>query len=128
MQTPDLRLFSKRMGAMIEQIMLDILGLLVLTFGIVFLWANIRLEEINYEGNYDRLHPWVQAWSRKLPTPEVEPGKNWRWVFIGAVLVINAIYLVTFDKTPLLLRVPITIFGLVVFGACVYYCDKKMGK
>ncbi|HTP07460.1 MAG TPA: hypothetical protein VMP08_04375 [Anaerolineae bacterium] len=113
---------------MIDQIMLDILGLLALTFGIVFLWANIRLEEINYEGDDDRLNPWMRAWSRKLPTPEVEPGKNWRWVGVEAILVIYAIYLVTFDRTPLLLKVPIAIFGLVVFGACVHYCDQKMGK
>jgi hypothetical protein len=38
------------------------------------------------------------------------------------------IYIGTFDATPLLIRFLIAMLGLAVFGACIYYIDKKMGK
>jgi hypothetical protein len=111
----------------INRIISDILFLLIPTLAIAFFWLMIRLIEISYEGHSDRIPSWLDGLSDKLPSATGPVGKRWR---ILAVLLVPVyvIYLVTFDATPPLLRFLIAILALAVFGGCIYYCDKKLGK
>jgi hypothetical protein len=113
---------------MLEQIVSDILVLLIPTLWIAFLLLTIRLIEIYVEGHDDRLPSWIQGWSRKLPSATRPPSRMWRWLFAVLLIPVYIIYIVTFDATPLLIRFLIAMLGLAVFGACIYYIDKKMGK
>ena len=113
---------------MISQIISDILGLLIPTLAIAFVWLMIRLIEIIYEGHSDRIPAWLDGLCDKLPAAKGPVGNRWR-VFLPLLLVpVYVIYLATFDATPLLLRFLIAILALAVFTGCVYYCEKKLGK
>jgi hypothetical protein len=113
---------------MLDQLIPDTILLLIAALFVAFVWWIARLYEITYEGNVERLPRWMQAWGKTLVVAQEPPGKAWRWVLIGLFIVYYAFYLVTFDGTPLLVRLVATIFGLTVFGMCIYYCEKKMGK
>ena len=113
---------------MLDRLIPDTILLLIAALFLGFLWWDSRVYEIAYEGNVDRLPRWMRAWSNISPIAQKAPGKKWRWVIIGALLVVYAIYIVTFDGTPFLVRLAATIIGLTVFGTCIYYCEKKMGK
>jgi hypothetical protein len=63
-----------------------------------------------------------------LPEAKGPVGNRWRWFLPVLLILVYVIYLVTFDATPLLIRFLIAMLGLAVFGACIYYIDKKMGK
>ncbi len=65
---------------------------------------------------------------REIPESDEEPEKRWRWILIGLLIPVYAIYVVTFDATPLLIRVAIALVELVAFSVWIYYCDQKMGK
>jgi hypothetical protein len=113
---------------MVNQIVSDILVLLIPTLWIAFLLLTIKLVEISYEGHSDRLPSWIRRYSRKLP-PAMRPlSRMWRWLLAALLVPVYIIYIGTFDATPLLIRFLIAMLGLAVFGACIYYIDKKMGK
>ncbi len=113
---------------MLDRLIPDIILLLIAALFLAFIWWIARLYEMTYEGNVERLPDWMRAWSRTLLMAEQPPGKAWRWVLIGLLIVCYAFYIITFDVTPLLVRLVATILGLTVFGTCIYYCEKKMGK
>ena len=113
---------------MLDRLIPDTMFLLIVALFLAFLWWTARLYEITYVGNVERLPKWMRAWSKTLVMAQEPPGKTWRWVFIGLLLVEYAIYFITFNDTPFLVRSAATAIGLAVFVACVYYCERKMGK
>lgn len=113
---------------MLAQLLNNTVSLLIITLFFAFMWWIARLYEITYEGNIDRLPEWMQIWSKSLVMAKEPPGKSWRWLIVGLLLVLDVFYIVPFHVTPLLIRLLAVIINLAVFGACIYYCDKKMGK
>ncbi len=111
----------------------DIFGRLLITLFFASLWWLTRLHEIIYEGNgYDRLPDWMrvvgQSWRmEKRPPPVI---KAWRWGQAGLFLIAHLAYLIPFypHSTPFMLRLFLVIACFVIYSACVYYCEKKMGK
>jgi hypothetical protein len=114
---------------MLDRLIPDTSILLIGTLFLAFIWWSARLDEITYEGHADRLPKWMQAWNNKLQAKtQGQPSKAWRWLLIVALLASYAYYLVHYIETPVLVRLCAVAIGLAVFGACIYYCDKKMGK
>ncbi len=113
---------------MLDRLIPDTILLLIAALFLAFLWWSARVYEITYEGHVDRLPKWMQAWSRISLRAKEPPGKAWRGVFVGLLLVYDAIYVVIFEGTPLLVKLCAVIIGLTVFGMCIYYCEKKMGR
>ena len=93
---------------MIERLISDMLGLLIPTLFIAFLWRRFRIEEIS--------------------VLDSEPEKRWRLVLAGLLIPVYALYVVTFDRTPLAMRIAIALVELIAFSVWIYYCDQKMGK
>ena len=83
------------------------LGLLIPTLALALLWRYLRLIEIDEDGG---------------------PIKSWRWILIGLLAPVYAIYMVTFDATPSLIRIAIALSELLAFSVWIYYCDNKMGR
>ncbi len=54
----------------------------------------------------------------------------WRWGQAGLFLVVQLIYLIPFypPRTPFMFSLFLVIACFVIYGACVYYCEEKMGK
>ncbi len=111
---------------MLDRLINDTIGLLIPTVFLAFLWWDARIYEITYPDDVSHLPKWMQAWSKLSPRAKEPPGKAWRWAFVGLLLVVYTIYIVTFNVTPLLVRLCAVIIGLTVFGMCIYYCEKKM--
>ena len=113
---------------MLDRLLNDTLGLLIPTLFVAFVWWTGRLSEVKYENNLDRLPKWMQVWSNLLEMMSEPPKKTASWTFVGLLLIVYVIYIVTFDATPLLIRLFLVGAGSAIFGTCVYYCEKKMGK
>jgi hypothetical protein len=113
---------------MLDRLLNDTLILLIPTLFFAFLWWTARLYELAYEGNIDRLPEWMQNWSMSLKMAQEPPTRTWRWGLAGLLLIVYGIYIITFHATPFLIRLFLLIANFVIFGACVYYCEKKMGK
>lgn len=113
---------------MLAQLLNNTFSLLIITLFFGFIWWIARLYEITYEGNVDRLPKWMQIWSKSLVMAQEPPSKTWRWVIVGLLAVLDAFYIIPFHDTPLSIRLFAAIINLAVFGACIYYCDKKMGE
>jgi len=91
-----------------DQVVSYALGLLIPTLWIAFLWRYFRLIEIDAGGR---------------------PVKRWRWILIGLLVPVYAIYMViTFGKTPLLIKISIALVELIALSVWIYYCDQKIGK
>jgi hypothetical protein len=93
---------------MTDHVASDILVLAIPTLWIAFLWRYFRLKEITELAG--------------------ERTMRWRWIEIGLLVPVYAFYVVTFDNTPLLIRVSIALTELMAFSVWIYYCDNKMGK
>jgi len=113
---------------MLAQLPNDVFGLLLVTLFFAFAWWLGRLYELKYEDNIDRLPEWMQIWSNSLKMAKEPPRKTWRWLFLGGLLAYYVFYNANFSEPLFLIRLVATIIGLAIFGACVYYCEKKMGK
>jgi len=113
---------------MLTQLLNNAASLLIIALFLAFLWWTGRLYEITYEGKIDRLPEWMQTWSKTLKMTQEPPGRAWRWILAGLLIVLDLFYLVTLHASPFLIRLFAVIINLVVFGTCVCYCDKKMGK
>jgi len=115
------------------QLLNDIFGRLFITLFFALLWWTARLHEIIYEGESDnRLPDWMrvvgQSWGMEKRPPSVI--KAWRWGQIGLFLIVNLVYVIPFypHTTPFLIRLLLMSVCFAIFGACVYYCEKKMGQ
>ncbi len=113
---------------MLDRLLNTTIDLLIPTLFFAFTWWIGRLYELTYEGNIDRLPGWMQVWSKSLVMAKKPAGKSWRWLPGGLLLAYYAVYNVTYSETLFLIRLVATTIGLAIFGACAYYCDKKMGK
>ena len=111
-----------------DRLLNDILILLIPTLFLAFLWWTARLYELKYEDNVDRLPEWMQIWGSPLKIAKEPSRKTWRWGLVGLLQIVYVIYIVTFDTTPFLIRLFVVGAGLAIFGACVYYCEEKMGR
>jgi len=112
---------------MLDRLPNDIVTLLIPTLFLAFAWWTGRLGEVKYENNLARLPKWMQLWSN-LVGMESGSTKTVHWTFVGLLLIVYVIYIVTFDTTPFLIRLFLVGAGLAIFGACVYYCEEKMGR
>jgi hypothetical protein len=93
---------------MTNHVVSDILILLIPTLWAGFLWRYFRSKEITELAG--------------------ERTMRWRWIEIGLLVPVYAFYVVTFDNTPLLIRILIALTELMAFSVWIYYCDNKMGK
>lgn len=76
---------------MLAQLSNDIFSSLFITLFFAFMWWIARLYEITYEGNIDRLPEWMQIWSKSLMMTQEPPGKSWRWLIVGLLLIADVL-------------------------------------
>ncbi len=91
-----------------DRIVSDILGLLIPTLWIGFLWRRFRVREI--------------------PEHIKASEGRWRWILIGLLIPVYGIYVVTVEATPLLIRIGVASVELIAFSVGIYYCDQKLGS
>ena len=113
---------------MLDRLLNTTIELLIPTIFFAFIWWIGRLYELTYEGNIDRLPAWMQEWSNSFGMAKKPAGKYWRWWPGGLFLAYYAFYDVARSDIPFVIRLLATAIGWAVFGACIYYCEKKMGK
>jgi hypothetical protein len=107
-QYVSIRVDKRGWQPMTDHVASDILVLAIPTLWVAFLWRYFRLKEINELAG--------------------ERTMRWRWIEIGLLMPVYAFYVVTFDNTPLLIRISIALTELIAFSVWIYYCDNKMGK
>jgi hypothetical protein len=110
----------------------DIFGRLFITLFFASLWWSFRLHELVHEDKIDRFSDWMQIWSETWGLERRPPPNKrlWRWGQAGLFLVAQLVYLIPFypHEAPFVFRLFLVIACFAIYGACIYYCEKKMGK
>ncbi len=110
----------------------NMIFLLFLTALLALLWWWVRVQQIVRAGNRSNLPKWIQVIERELvrERPRLgnhDPGQAWRWFLVGLYFIILVAYLSSGSTTPMPIKIAGAIVSTLIFGGCVYYCERRMG-